>query len=1429
MSEEEKNIEKIANAIISYLTFKENVQKIKEDHQINIGKNEYDSSNCSYILREFNTDCYIIEKDHFKEFCYSVNFNNLTMNLDISDEKSKNNFIQELKSYLKKNPYVPNPSNIKIYSKLEEMKEIATDFKNYEFVNEDLLCHGMGVPRSNLKGKIFKVSKNKENTCLMSVDNDYTFIINNSDSDKENEEYKNLYYVDDLTKKIFILLFFNEQKIKKMLKKEIKDVYKFKKYYLISKKWLNEYKEFFVYDFVIKKYKEEYKKEYNYEDNNNEENDNDEIYSYDITNINLNDIVKNMGQINLYKSTEPSKNMRNAKKLIPGTLKIIIKDKVLNNQDLQQETVDPELIETYIKIYREFDLINKDIFDLLEKEEFFYGMNKDIKNQIEFQALIGNNNIIIKNKPLDKDNERYNYLNEYLFYVDKNDKMKYLEDKDIEKNEEFILYYILNYTNNKSFFNDLKSINKKNGLYEYIQHNNIIINALKIEENIKDKRGNFVGYFLNIRINEEGIKSENIYIKEKEKKNDNEVENFKKEKSINLKKNNDKNKENNNIIIKEINFSLININNSSKKQNKINDIDNKDNCMDQNNFNNNMNNIINNNKPDFNDKNNIINNNFVNSGNSNNRDSKYKLNLGNNNIINNNIINNDDNDGVINNDINNEENNKINEEGEIQKINNIEFKESLINDEEIDINEQLKIYNQIINNKNKKNIDGEKNNNNNSKVLKYVKDNLKKFKNHIKNIYIKTEGLLDIDEDIILNDKNLSTKANAKHIILMNEENFQRFQKLFERINKYYQLKEEEKKEFLKKNLNEIYDSFLFFDGISKKEILLIDGKSFEDKKNKEKFYILSRENDIIKKILLNYKDIEDIYYYERKKDLFILFCEQDKEYQIKKSNNYWELIKPSTKNKNIIEIFENNIKKYSIKENIEKFYLNQKIYTEFYLINEKWSNYLIKNKTKKNPNKINPETKVLGFNDFNTYNNFRLIDANKKEIMEQIKEKYCEDKSEDLIIKQIFFVYGNTNKNIKKTLYFGIIDNNMNEIYFYLFEKQNYSVDFIISYTNHNIFLSEIENKIVLKGIEIYLNEFGFDLFKPQEFQELINLDLEVIGKFLNKEIKNINNNTDYSKPLPKVEESFYYNGVIQSLVNIDQLKRLFLNRAKLLKKIRKNHKMSMNFYKLMQYMWIFKENKNNKEEILSINSYIFLSDILELSKNVDIFKDIKQLIEFILLSMHCEQKLNQNIQEKDEQNINYEIDNLKEMSTEIKNSFIKELFFFELELDNKCCDNNSIMDCYLLYFSSKELETIQNQSINIDSIIPLKKYFKCKNCKKEINSKYKFKSLPQILIIVFPTKINYTFNFLYKDKLNLKKYSKENNNINYELISLIIKDGKEFETYCKSSIEKEKDNWNHYKEGASKQIMTKITLKQKQNPLLNQPYLLIYKKCKK
>lgn len=98
-----------------------------------------------------------------------------------------------------------------------------------------------GVPEDMLNNNIVKISKNSVNTALLFSKNNFIVSINIDKNKKENianendeknknkiietksdkieEKYKNLYYVEEITKQVFVLLYFNEQNIQNKLKK----------------------------------------------------------------------------------------------------------------------------------------------------------------------------------------------------------------------------------------------------------------------------------------------------------------------------------------------------------------------------------------------------------------------------------------------------------------------------------------------------------------------------------------------------------------------------------------------------------------------------------------------------------------------------------------------------------------------------------------------------------------------------------------------------------------------------------------------------------------------------------------------------------------------------------------------------------------------------------------------------------------------------------------------------------------------------------------------------------------------------------------------------------------------------------------------------------------------------------------------------------
>ena len=500
-------IEKITNGVISYLNFVKKIKQVNKEDIIQNKQNNNSKLKYFYIFRDFNLDCYIIKKNYFDDFRSSINFNVLIEILNTINDENIKRFKKELKNILDKKPYKQNGENIKVYSDEEELKEIMKNFNDYTLINKELLCDVMGVPEFQLENNKLKFSKSEKNSSLLSVLNNYMITINveknkeKIEEEKKNKGYKNLYYVGDITKKILILLYFYEEKIKKKIQNQNKDIYKFKKYYLINSSWLNEYKEFFSYDMIKKKLDKKFKD-----------------YSYNRIKTELNDISKKaIGQIKLYGESTVSDNIRDASKL-----------KVENN--IIQAKCDTEEIEISYgpktpepdmdyEIPEDFELINEDIFELLMKEEFFYNMNEEIKDKLSYDVLLGNNQIVIKNKLNDNKIEVYNFFNYLIFTINK--------DFNNEQNtqiQKYILKFILDYEKSDIFFNNYSQIIEK-GIGEYIKNNNFGVTKedKKFEQKIMDKKKNILGKFIDIDINENDVQNNfdnnNIITTKKENEN----------------------------------------------------------------------------------------------------------------------------------------------------------------------------------------------------------------------------------------------------------------------------------------------------------------------------------------------------------------------------------------------------------------------------------------------------------------------------------------------------------------------------------------------------------------------------------------------------------------------------------------------------------------------------------------------------------------------------------------------------------------------------------------------------------------------------------------------------------------------------------------------------------------------------------------------
>ena len=666
---------------------------------------------------------------------------------------------------------------------------------------------------------------------------------------------------------------------------------------------------------------------------------------------------------------------------------------------------------------------------------------------------------------------------------------------------------------------------------------------------------------------------------------------------------------------------------------------------------------------------------------------------------------------------------------------------------------------------------------------------------------------------------------------------------IYDKIKKFKELIKEEKNNYLNENIKDFDYLMLILNNdknisdnikiIKNYNDFINDINDINNTNDNNKYFILYEEK--VKKILKSTMKIsnieEGIFYftYKDKSYLFFSFDRQNIFQLIYLSNNFWKLIEyDDSKNINIIEVLKEKINRNKNKDLVIKQYLHLKYndFKYFYLINENWIKINLKKDQDMNNYQIDniwPQLQRTGFGyEYRIY--FGLIETNDEIINQLIKiDKICKN---DLLSVKIFFVYGDIKYH--RNLYFGLLDKakDNNIIYFYLFEKDIYKAEFVLEYNDKNIMINEIDNYILREGIEIYLHhEMKIDFTKKEKQNLMGRKNNKKIGKFicLNENINvKIFNPVIHSRSLESSEGTFYFNGVIQCLVNIGPLKELFLNIYELNDKkiIQEKKIITMNFYKLMNYMWNYNQLNNNDEG----QSIIFLTEIQTLSQDLTLFNNIKLLIEFILLSMHYEQKLNDNIDLK----IDYKIDEIKKDFYKFKNSFINDLFFFELgSADNCLCNNNFISTHYMLSFDDDKLyKQLINQTINIETLLSHPNIkLPCKFCNKFKKTKITFKSFPKILIIYFQQKKDNNIKFKYKMEIDLKKYSLNyKDNARFELISMIkIGQKKEIKTYCKSS---KKDIWYKYTESIDQQKIEKIQLSNDIENYKIVPYLLIYQK---
>jgi hypothetical protein len=495
----------------------------------------------------------------------------------------------------------------------------------------------------------------------------------------------------------------------------------------------------------------------------------------------------------------------------------------------------------------------------------------------------------------------------------------------------------------------------------------------------------------------------------------------------------------------------------------------------------------------------------------------------------------------------------------------------------------------------------------------------------------------------------------------------------------------------------------------------------------------------------------------------------------------------------------------------------------EYYLINNNWIKTEIDLKEKEEKNikdeeSIEPKTENISKNPNFAHlkfpYDFGLIEKRNNETI--IKNLVGDDETINIedISSKIFFV--KWLQSYENKVYLGIIVNkNKSVIYFYLFDKNKYSFEFLLQFYEESIIYEEIKTKIKTKGIGLYLIEMGID-FSNNDFHDLYNDKMEMIGLCFNKKKNDIILESLIPKNIQNEDNYGFINKILIGLINLEPFKKIFLNKKNM---VDKNSKYTQYFYELIQNLYYVK--KKSKENLLDK----FVEGIKQQYKNNDIFKNIEELTKFLLINLQNEQKreidgkkyiyleteLNKQLNDKDLDNFYKE-----------NNSFIQESLFFALETCFKC--NNGNCGYQYGYYTIKfalVFHNVQLNNKNKDDKISIKTIFdnlnkdiKCKKCSCRDRLLKKFKKCPNYLIIIIDDKNINDCLFNLEEIININDYCSFNSNddVRYELIYFVLD--------CSTSYLKSNKKWHEYND---KDVKYDVNIKNINSKF---PSFLIYKK---
>ena len=586
--------------------------------------------------------------------------------------------------------------------------------------------------------------------------------------------------------------------------------------------------------------------------------------------------------------------------------------------------------------------------------------------------------------------------------------------------------------------------------------------------------------------------------------------------------------------------------------------------------------------------------------------------------------------------------------------------------------------------------------------------------------------------------------------------------------------KREDKKAYLVDNQLSFIKYFVNFENnkliIPSNKIKLIDSYDdcIDNINNHKKFFILSQTN-----IKTNKENLIHHFQYNNNEH-YIYFKDAQKIFKVikgKKDNNLFELelyIKKSDKNE-----YLNNLKKIMDENNNSQFLTSHyiiKSLKEFYLINNKWYDSVKKEgnkieKYKKNENfKPKYENKGVGDN-FPVEFNLVLKDENSESIIKNLINFF--NIKDEIITKKIFIIKEKKEKNsTKENTYVCMISGNF--IYFYLMKNSNYYIQFLIRYNDKNIMETEIKEKILNTSLKHYIN---FMIIFMNKQPKLYDIEFKEIGQIYNSENKDflILESSKYPQAIEVDNQEDININKIQSLLlclaNIREIKDFINSKPN---KIKNDYPFLFNFFQILRIMWKFDSKfigiYAKDYESIFFNLLFQIRDLSKSQINIDIFDDIKILLEKVILNLQNDlYKLEKgkDFNYKDEIfQSEKQLNNLNEKTT-----FLQDLFFFKIELI-QTLDKQEGKGYYQKYYLEFDINEEYKKSFDI-----LYLFDKLNETNGKINIiNRKLISLPKYLIIIINNNKKINFKLFPKNIMDIEKFCKENiNKTKYEFICFI------------------------------------------------------------